>query len=338
MNPEDLSSSTREDDAQFAAWSTMAEEVPFAGRPAPQTERQESHEEDLRELRTKHIMWLERRYEPTQAEFDAMSDDEDFYDSPQYKFYRREKCINSSIEHPDVYYPTERKVKATIKPYAEKVSQSMPEIVNKMESVGENFDVAVTNAIITVARSLGVNIDNMQLVFKDFNPDNPNLGGSYNRIENRLTIIRPEQINLTSIADTVDSVAHELFHAHQSEEEEAGTQQGELYKINHDNYVSSSIDYDMYRSQIVEQEAFAFGGQIGNKFREEYLRKHPELIHDLRKKYSLWLRDKYSPSKAKDGYDCDFLIAAEKIWKERTAFGRTVKFAKDCFKKWRKNR
>ncbi len=62
---------------------------------------------------------------------------------------------------------------------------------------------------------------------------------------------------------TVKTIAHELWHAHQYEcAAEPKSFRHLLYRDNFSNYIEPHYNYDLYRSQLVEVEARAFSAKI----------------------------------------------------------------------------
>ena len=84
--------------------------------------------------------------------------------------------------------------------------------------------------------------------------------GSYKKSDN---IVRLNEYMMDDVENTFNTVAHELWHAHQYEcAEEPQTYRDVMYRYNFNNYISPEINYDMYRNQLVESEARAFATHL----------------------------------------------------------------------------
>lgn len=80
--------------------------------------------------------------------------------------------------------------------------------------------------------------------------------GNYCREENT---VRLNENTLKSPQDTFNTIAHELWHAHQWDCVcEPKNYRDIMYHYNLNNYISPELSYDLYRNQLVESEARAF--------------------------------------------------------------------------------
>ncbi len=69
------------------------------------------------------------------------------------------------------------------------------------------------------------------------------------------------------------AVAHELWHAHQWAGENVDEDRREKYRQNFVYYVSGHSNYNLYRSQLIEAEAWKFGTKVENRFHNLYEQK-----------------------------------------------------------------
>lgn len=94
--------------------------------------------------------------------------------------------------------------------------------------------------------------------------------GSYNSRNNEIKINRNM---IDDVKETVDTVAHETFHAYQNQRARMlETKKDVLYAINFKNYISPGpdangnyVNFDAYQSQLVEAEASGFAKQFSEK-------------------------------------------------------------------------
>ncbi len=84
--------------------------------------------------------------------------------------------------------------------------------------------------------------------------------GGYNSETNTLQVNEYMLYNSNEAADTI---AHELWHAHQREcAENPQTARDYQYQYNFENYITPELDHQAYESQLLEAEARAFAAQF----------------------------------------------------------------------------
>jgi len=77
--------------------------------------------------------------------------------------------------------------------------------------------------------------------------------GGYNPESNTLEI---NQNMLDDSSEAADTVAHEMWHAHQQQEAmDPSSEKGREYQEGFDNYISPEYDFEGYQNQMVEAEA-----------------------------------------------------------------------------------
>ena len=80
--------------------------------------------------------------------------------------------------------------------------------------------------------------------------------GSYCKGDNT---VRLNENTLKSPQQTFNTIAHELWHAHQWEcADEPKNYRDIMYRYNLTNYISPELNFDLYKNQLVESEARAF--------------------------------------------------------------------------------
>ena len=66
--------------------------------------------------------------------------------------------------------------------------------------------------------------------------------------------------------EAADTVAHELWHAHQQEcALNPKNPRDYQYQYNFDNYISPEYGFEQYQNQLVEAEARSFAAQFRNR-------------------------------------------------------------------------
>lgn len=92
--------------------------------------------------------------------------------------------------------------------------------------------------------------------------NNPREGdyGGYNSVTNTL---RVNEYMLYNSSEAADTIAHELWHAHQREcAENPQTARDYQYQYNFENYITPELDHQAYENQLLEAEARAFAAQF----------------------------------------------------------------------------
>jgi hypothetical protein len=90
-----------------------------------------------------------------------------------------------------------------------------------------------------------------EVVFRDDMNDGEY--GGYNPDTNTLEI---NENMLDDSAEAADTVAHEMWHAHQQQcAKDPASERGREYQEGFDNYISPEYDYEGYQNQMVEAEA-----------------------------------------------------------------------------------
>ena len=88
----------------------------------------------------------------------------------------------------------------------------------------------------------------------------PNLWGYFDDSKNKIFINLANIGNPSQISNTI---AHELWHAHQYEVAKSGDSYiSKLYSLNFDNYITPEMDFWDYQDQLLEAEARAFAEHI----------------------------------------------------------------------------
>ena len=303
-------------DSQHDAWKNMtawASEHPFVLEAKEGVDNGLAEKESLSGLRHKHIAWLKGEYKPSSDEYTLFLDDEGFYSCEEYLMYRKSEIDLAAEKRADIYAPSDEEVKRNVTPFVELVRSdigSLLEIGSKME-IGNISEEDVSEIVDYFCIKFGV----------DERPktelaEGSNLSGNYNSYYNR---IRVKICKTNSIAELISTVAHEIWHAHQFRSD------SELYEYNFKNYYRSSMDYDAYRGQLVEKEAFFLGDSIGRWYRKADLEAHPEKIPSMLRLYDKWLDEEYVPGKAEDGLDYEYLCIANESFRQRRKIGTRVK-------------
>jgi hypothetical protein len=223
---------------------------------------------------------------------------------------------NIPSDHPDVFNPSIESIKETTEPFLELIRQDTEGLINiaqKLESSEANQE-SLELAVAFFCEKFDVK---SAPTIGHFAEDEERDGcqGTYNKYSNH---IRIRQLDSPGNLDAyIDTLAHEVWHAHQAEyETEHCYDDDELankYQLNDIYPQKSSVDYDAYRNQLVEKEAFYIGDEVADIYRHAYLSAHPEEVKLLHKKYLAWVWTKYNPKQ--DGIDYKTLIVAHHDFK-----------------------
>lgn len=98
--------------------------------------------------------------------------------------------------------------------------------------------------------------------------NNPREGdyGGYDASTNTLSV---NEYMLGDSEEAADTIAHELWHAHQHEcANNPHSARDYQYQYNFENYISPDLDHDAYEEQLIEAEARAFADQFKGRINE----------------------------------------------------------------------
>lgn len=278
----------------------------------------------LEEIRQRHVEYLKGTYAPTQEEWLRIMEDDGFYDSSEYLTFRKQELDEFAGKHSEIYAPPDENINRATKPFIDLIRSDIDGLLNTMDGIekGELTHDNIYRVIGFFAEKFGVaDVPDLELVY-DTDNDGPGSRrttmGSYSLGSNTVSIM-PSRIS--SAAKMVDTVAHEVWHAHQRHHGDNNNN----YELNFTNYYDSSIDYDAYRNQLVEKEAFTVGEAVGVMYRGVILDKDPRRVAELNDKYRDWLDGEYDPYETDDGIDVAYLVLAHRKYVEYNKLSNVLK-------------
>lgn len=110
-----------------------------------------------------------------------------------------------------------------------------------------------------------VGFDNPPRIEYYNNPRNGDYGG-YNPLDNTL---RVNEYMLADSEEAADTIAHELWHAHQREcANNPRDVRDYQYQFNYENYITPEMGHEAYENQLIEAEARAFAQQFKGRIKE----------------------------------------------------------------------
>ena len=93
--------------------------------------------------------------------------------------------------------------------------------------------------------------------------------GDYGGYNSQTNTLRINEYMLYDNEEAADTIAHELWHAHQHEcAENPSSARDYQYQYNFENYIRPEIGHEAYESQLVEAEARAFAAQFKGRIAE----------------------------------------------------------------------
>ena len=216
----------------------------------------------------------------------------------EWDVFFKGKIDDLAKERADIYAPSDESVRQTIEPFYNSVKDDINTLLDlgsklSLENVSEADAFEVVKFF---AKKFGVKDDKkIELM------DGDEASGSYNHYHRRIKLgIR----KTGSVADIIEAIAHEVWHAHQYEVD------SEPYRTNNEYYYKCTMDYDAYFNQLIEKEAYTLDDMVGTLYVRAELQAHPERVPDLIKKYHEWLDGKYKPREVRDGIDYKYLTVA----------------------------
>ncbi len=183
--------------------------------------------------------------------------DEDFYKSSEYLVYKREVEGNRhSIIESDIYTPDDARVRQTCEPYLDVIRQlDLAEILSAYEWNKMEGDECFSQRLVEV---LGIK-NPPCLSYAVKKPDRTTRGKYFSK-SNTVRIYTSNTPD--HISQRIGTLAHEMWHAYQKMQASYRNGRNRLYKYNYDHYIDSDEDYIKYCAQLIEREAFYFGGSV----------------------------------------------------------------------------
>lgn len=302
-----------------------ADEIPSDEAELPVDSAREPEKElTLEEIRQRHVEYLKGTYAPTQEEWLRILKDDDFYDSNEYLTFRKQELDEFAHEHDEIYAPTYEKISRATKPFIDLVQSDIDGLLEAGDDLekGALTENNIYKVVDFFAEKFGItDVPDLELIYDTAN-DNVDDGritlGAYNSSLNKMSIM-VDKIN--SIAELIDTSAHEMWHAHQHHHGD----NNKNYEVNFANYYSSSMDYDAYRCQLVEMEAFTVGKAVGDMYRKAILARDHRRMIELNDKYHDWMDGEYDPYESNDGIDSKYLVMAHKKYVEYNKLSNVLK-------------
>lgn len=193
------------------------------------------------------------------VEDDDESIDEDLYEN------RMDEVQEITINYDEIYQEIQQEAleqgfeNINILADVERLDSSLE---NFEESNWENLSVeeqkeSLSNLAEYVEETIG--FENPPQIEYYNNPREGDYGG-YNSVTNTL---RVNEYMLYNSGEAADTIAHELWHAHQCEcAENPQTARDYQYQYNFENYITPELDHQAYENQLLEAEARAFAAQF----------------------------------------------------------------------------
>ena len=303
------------EESQEGGWDSMgdwSEVHPFKSNQESRLPDGEESDSRLARIRQKQVEYLRsledlgEKYEPTLEDLDEFYADEGFYESDEYKKYKEEKFERLKGKYADVFDPSDESIQFKLDPFLKSIEDDVDKLMGlgaRMEKGGYK-ERDVKKIMEFFADKFGItDVPGVKLV-GDGGASDEKTRGHYDRANHEVMVL----IDKTrTVADLVHVIAHEMWHAYQvlHEADEEG------YQVNFAYFREPSVDYNAYRNQLVEKEAFYVGDTVGELYRRVDLEEHPEKIPALSKKYREYCLGDYDPNETEDGIDLEYLCLAD---------------------------
>ncbi len=231
-------------------------------------------------LRGKHIRFLKGEYTPSQRELAFFAADKKFYESSIYRVYRQQEVLKFAEKNRELYDVKTKEVLPRLVPYLERIQQNILRLMNI--ATVENWQDEEGDMIVNLAEFFTEMFDINQMPMLQYLDKSSADYGNYDEQRNIISYKNFKKRTLKWLVELVNTLAHEFWHAHQSQ-----TNKKE-YIDNNRNYILQETDFDAYKRQLIEKEAFIIGDGAAYIFRMAYLKMHPKLQADLANKYLQW--------------------------------------------------
>lgn len=260
---------------------------------------------ELTELRRKHLGYLYGTYIPSDEEIAQMEADEGFYTSSIYLEKRAQELAAFVDSHEMIYQPTTAEALKRITPYAERIQQHASELLAiANEQDWENDREKVVSDLVEFLVEMFDAGQMPNIVKLNFWGSKE---GHYDEVKDEVGYRRVLRSRLWPLVNRINTLAHEVWHKHQFQ---ANVLE---YQENYRYYIEDKVDYDAYRDQLVEKEAFMMGEIVAYIFRMAYLKARPAMLEEFVAEYKKWIQGDYSFIKKNRQFDAEWLCAANDI-------------------------
>lgn len=150
----------------------------------------------------------------------------------------------------------------TVTPYVDKMRRE--DLDYCLNTYREDFEAGNQALAAYISQTLGLKTLISVKTKEVDSSDQVKSDGQYWNHGKEITIFRVKG-EKPSLRGTIDTIAHELWHAKQHEEVEEGGKRGTLYREEFTHPVDPREDYEGYRGQMIEQEAFVFGRSVAER-------------------------------------------------------------------------
>ena len=180
--------------------------------------------------------------------------------------YHQEKLQEIADAGIDIYHPTDEQLKRRVMPYIESIRRDAPILT---ELVGE-LDRNHRGTYETLMGFLGKRLEIRRLprlILKHETKNNERFteNGTFSYNDGTLMIVTRDGQRESAVLNVM---SHELWHTHQHEW--ADFRHSKVYDENRRNYIRAADDYDGYRKQLFEAEAFLFGDAVEDVYRLDH--------------------------------------------------------------------
>ena len=188
-------------------------------------------------------------------------------------------------EHPEIYSDSDELAEANTKQVLDKIRENRGAIVELGKGLEsrEDLPAGIERAVRYFCQEYGLRVPTLD-IYED--KKEKVRSACY---EEKTDVLSANVSCMSSPAEAIGMVAHELWHKHQYE---TG---GEAYEINF-RYYHLPENYNAFRSQLIENEAFMVEDEVADICRRAYVEEHPEMKRGIwteRRLKDAWLDRRY---------------------------------------------
>ena len=181
----------------------------------------------------------------------------------------RDERYGAAFSEVDKSWVTER-IEGFLDQIPEKSYRKLAEMIDADNTINKQF---TENAAKILRKALGLKNDDFITQF--YNDSESDAYGYCSGGANGRSTIRINEAHVKTATDYANTFAHELYHAkqHNTADIHPDSDAGKFYHYCYEFYIQPEFNYNQYRSQFYEQEAFAFG----NTFERRLMLKQEEI-------------------------------------------------------------
>ncbi|MDO4987109.1 MAG: hypothetical protein Q4E46_02240 [Candidatus Saccharibacteria bacterium] len=199
--------------------------------------------------------------------------DDSFYSCDEFQGYLKEvRADNTDIFEDIIPAEVEQRTSEALERISDQSFEKIMQTYEKDPRAGDKLVVK------TLAPALGLGKNIPKIIYEDSQRSE---NGSYQSDAHTIRychddgrkvpgFLRPRKELTDELFDRMNTISHEMWHAHQHHGDNVSPELREQYTRNEEKYMRAEWNYGYYRGQLLETEAFTFGNAFEERAKKIY--------------------------------------------------------------------